>query len=252
MRLIAILLLIISAGAAKADSTPFEQANERFKARDFGAAAALYQKVIDSDGPDASTLYNLGNCEQKLGHHGRAILAYERARLLAPRDPDLLANLAFARKTAAVFEEPGRFPRMEAFLDFLSLNEWSFLVAGAALSLGVLAVIAGIGRLPGRPGAVMAGLAAFILLLGSLALYLRREERSQGVVVAQSATIRLSPFEKAEPVGTAGSGRIVSILKGEKGFRYVRVSGTGLEGWVSDKDVSPIMPQSATDGLTAH
>jgi tetratricopeptide (TPR) repeat protein len=241
IRFIPFALLLLWSGFAMAEAAPFEQANERFKAGDFAGAAALYQKSIDADGPDASTLFNLGNCEQKLGHHGRAILAYERARMLAPRDPDLLANLALARKSAAVFEEPGRVPRIDAFFDYLSLNEWSWLVAGSALFLGALAVLRGISHRPLRGIRALAGTALLFIAVGSVALYLRRDERLRGVVIVGNATVRLSPFEQAESLGTAASGRMVRILKTEGGFHYVLVPGTGLKGWANDNEVSPVL-----------
>ena len=93
-------------------------ANQRFKAGDFAGAAAAYEKILSAEGPRASVYYNLGNAYQNLKQYGPAILAYERARLLTPRDPDLLANLALARKAAAAFEETGRDPRLDAALEF--------------------------------------------------------------------------------------------------------------------------------------
>ncbi len=52
------------------------------------------------DSPTAALFYNLGNAYYKQGDHGRAILNYRRAQQLAPRDPDIEANLALARAQA--------------------------------------------------------------------------------------------------------------------------------------------------------
>lgn len=106
-----------------AANTTFERANQRFDHGDFAGAAAAYQQLLTEYGPRAAVFYNLGNCYQRLGQYGPAILAYERARLLTPRDPDLLANLALARKAATAFEEPGSHPRLDTALNYLSRNE---------------------------------------------------------------------------------------------------------------------------------
>jgi tetratricopeptide (TPR) repeat protein len=241
-----ILPCLLFATALAAGSSRFDRANERFAAGDFAQAAELYQEVIDAEGPSAAALFNFGNCEQRLGKYGPAILAYERARLLTPRDPDLRANLALARKSAAVFEEPGRFPRVDAFFEFPSLNEWSWIVAGGALFLGGLAVLRGAVGFSKRW--LVAGVrstaivAALLVALGAVALYLRRGEKERGVTLSDNATVRLSPFEAAESLGTTGPGRIVRILKTDGAFHYVAVPGTTLQGWMSDKDVAAILP----------
>lgn len=235
-------LLCFLMGASSVFANEFEQANQQFKSGDFAGAAARYEKIIATDGPRASVYYNLGNCYQQLKQYGPAILAYERARVLTPRDPDLLANLALGRKAAAAFEESGLHPWLEAVIHHLSLNEWSWLVAGGALILGVLA-IASVGKFPRRGLLVVAGLAGVIIIAGSTALYLRRGEAGRGIVVSSEATVRLSPFEKAESLGTPGQGRMVRLGAKSGDFQYIEVPGASLRGWLAGKDVAAIMPQ---------
>lgn len=239
--LIGMLCLFLGANAMCA--TAFDAANQQFKAGDFTGAAAAYEKILADEGPRAAVYYNLGNSYQSLRQYGPAILAYERARLITPRDPDLLANLALARKAATAFEESGRNPRVEAILNYLSRNEWSWLVAGGALFLGGVAVVCGAVRLPQRArlGAKIAsGVAGLAIAVGVTALYLRRDEASRGIVLAENATVRLSPFEQAESLGTPGPGRTVHLGAETGGFRYAEVAGTNLKGWLAAKDVAAI------------
>lgn len=229
----------------------FDAANQQFTAGDFAAAAAGYEQILAARGPCAAVLYNLGNSYQRLGRIGPAILAYERARLLTPRDPDLLANLALARKAAAAFEEPARHPRLEAALTYLSRNELSWLVAGSALVLGGLALVGGVLRWP-RPmlrqaAVVLACLTSLAMLAGGTVLYLRRGEASRGIVLPEAATLRLSPFEKAESLGTQGPGKIVHLGEKSGDFHYIEVPGVNLRGWLADKDVAAITPASPSN-----
>ena len=231
-------------GAGQADA--FGAANRQYQAGDYAGAAASYEQILAADGPRAAVLYDLGNSYQRLGKYGPAILAYERARLLTPRDPDLSANLALARKAATAFEEPGRNPRLEAALTYLSRNEWSWLVAGSALVLGSLALLAGVLRLPRRglrqAAATVAGLATLALIAGSAALYLRRAEAQRGIVLTAAAAVRLSPFEQAEALGTPGPGRIVQFSGKTGDFYYIEVPGVNLHGWMASRDVAAITP----------
>lgn len=244
MNRIVLICLLLAPGAFAAGANAFEDANRRFKAGEHAAAAAAYETILADEGPRASVYYNLGNAYQNLKQYGPAILAYERARLLAPRDPDLLANLALARKAAAAFEETGRDPRLEAVLGFLSRNEWSWLVTGSALFLGVLSVLCGEFGLRRRGirqvAIVSSGIALVFMGLGSSALWLRRDEANRGIVLTEKAAVLLSPFENAESLGTPGAGRSVRMREKQAGFHYIEVPGTHLRGWLPDRDVAAI------------
>ena len=64
-----------------------------------------------------------------------------------------------------------------------------------------------------------------------------------GVVLSQNASVRLSPFEKAESLGTPGTGKMVRLGAKSGDFQYVEVPGTHLRGWLSNEDVAAIVPQ---------
>ena len=245
-------LMLAAAPVSAAAPAAFERANQQFAAGEFAAAAAAYEQVLNNDGPRAAVFYNLGNSYQRLGQYGPAILAYERARLLSPRDPDLLANLALARKAATAFEESSPRPRLDAALCYLSRNEWSWLVAGAALGLGTLAVLAALMPMPrrGPRQTVLAvtvlavtALAVLAIAAGATALYQRRDEAALGIVLTDKATVRLSPFENAESLGTPGVGRSVRLRGTSGAFRYIEVAGTSLHGWLAARDVAAITPE---------
>ena len=241
-----LLVLCISATPVCAEkSASFDQANRLFQSGDFEAAASAYQNAIHADGPSAALLYNLGNSYYRVGQYGPAILAYERAKLLTPRDPDLMANLNLARKAATVFDKGNFDPRLDAVLTWLSRNEWSWLVVGSALWIGVISVVGGALRTlrPG-PRRVMIGstvLAGLMVAAGSTALFLRRDEDTRGIVLSKDAAVHLSPFEKAETIGTPGAGRVVRMGEKNGGYYYINIPGTELHGWMGEKDVEMIV-----------
>ncbi len=221
-------------------ATPFEEANQRFKSGDFVGAAAAYEKLLADEGPRASVYFNLGNCYQSLKKYGPAILAYERARLLTPRDPDLLANLALARKAVAVVEDTAIHPWLDAVIRYLSRNEWSWVLVGAAMVLGVLGLACGVLKFPRRFSISVATVSTFVLVICAGVLDLLQGESRLGVVLSENATVRLSPFEKAEPLGTAGQGRVVRMGPESGSFQHVEVPGSSLQGWMDAKDVGAI------------
>lgn len=246
-------LVLWGLGALQAQhSSIFDEGNSAFKAGDFVKAADRYEKMISQGETSFSLFYNLGNSQFRLGENGRAILSYERAKLLSPRDPDLRANLALARKNVAVFDKERFNPWADAALTFLNRNEWSWLTTGAALWIGMVAILSGVLQqcsnsfLKLRFASVIASI--MILLLGIIVLRLRREESQQGIVVAKEASVRLSPFDKAESIGAPGEGRKVQIGSKNAEFFFIQVPGTDLQGWMHRTEVERIEP-SSLDGL---
>jgi tetratricopeptide (TPR) repeat protein len=237
-------LFCLLLGWTSVAATTFDEANQKFKADDFAGAAAAYEEVLAQEGPRAALFYNLGNSYQQLKKYGPAILAYERALLITPRDSDLLANLARARKDASVNEEARTYQWLDDLLHFFSRNEWSWLVAGSALFLGGLALLCGMRKLPkGWPRTltpILASIAGVTIIAGVVVLSLRHEESTRGVILSETAEVRLSPFEKAESIGKIGLGRLVQLGSKNGDFYYLEIPGTNKFGWLSNEDVAAV------------
>src|SRR5207247_3024606 len=138
----ALFLLFICAPHVRAQNpvSGFEAANKLYYEAQFTNAAAAYEKLIQSGQHAPSLYFNLGNAWFKSGQIGRAIAAYRHAEQLTPRDPDVRANLEFARKQVqGPTLRPARWQRAFATL---SLNEWTGLTAmGVWLTFALLALI---------------------------------------------------------------------------------------------------------------
>ena len=79
----------------------FEEANRLYRAEDFGGAVDLYLKILESGYDSGELHYNLGNAYFKTGQLGLAILHYEKAKKIFPRDGDLNYNLSLASMRVA-------------------------------------------------------------------------------------------------------------------------------------------------------
>src|SRR5205814_513210 len=80
--------------------TAFYQGNAAYKAGDYAGAAGAYERLLNAGLASGPLYFNLGNAYFKNGHVGQAILNFERAHRLMPRDPDVRANLAYAAEIA--------------------------------------------------------------------------------------------------------------------------------------------------------
>jgi tetratricopeptide (TPR) repeat protein len=245
LRKFILTILLLSAGARVAAAATLEEANALFNAGEFAKAASACESLIESGGPTASRLYTLGNARYRLKEYGPAILAYERAALLAPRDPDVRANLKLARKSAASYDETALNSWWEKGLHELSLHEWSW-VAVTGVALPALAALlwgfAGFSRPWAKRSAVTALTVGILAgLLGGFALWYRRGETKLGIVTAAAPALRLSPFPEAGSAGSPGTGRTVQLGDRSNGWVYVTVPGSTLSGWLPEKDAPPLM-----------
>ncbi|MCB9451716.1 MAG: tetratricopeptide repeat protein [Anaerolineaceae bacterium] len=97
----AILLLALFLagwGRGQGDETAlFAQANAAYESGNYTQAIDRYLTLENLHVVDARLYYNLGNAYYQTGDLGRALLYYLRAQTLAPRDSDLMANMALVR-----------------------------------------------------------------------------------------------------------------------------------------------------------
>src|SRR5277367_3354076 len=108
-------------------ATDFSAGNKYYAEGKFADAVNAYEKILASGTTSPNLLFNYGNAEFKSGNLGKAIAAFRRAELLAPRDSEIRANLAFVRNQvqgAAVRES-----FWQNRLGNLSLNEWTVFAA---------------------------------------------------------------------------------------------------------------------------
>src|SRR5208337_1300274 len=125
----AIVFLCVLSVRAEDPGAAFDAANRLYEQGKYSEAAAAYQKLVQAGQVSAALYFNLGNACFKAGTLGRALAAYRQAEALAPRDPDLRANIQFARDQA---QGPTlALSRWQKVLGRLSLNEWTILAAAA-------------------------------------------------------------------------------------------------------------------------
>ena len=224
-------------GEARFERT-FADAAKAYDENRLTDAIAGWQALADEGQALPEVLFNLGNAYYRHGDLGAAILAYRRAQRLAPRDPDIRANLGFAAQSAGI-ELPVRKPLAALLLDF-SRAEW--LGFGAVcfwLLAGALAVWIAWPRFRfvARPTAAV--LAALLLLaLAGLALHRDLEREPEGVVRLAGQKVLSSPLESATPLLAVPAGAIVRMR--ENRGTWVEVDLGETRGWLPAAALAPV------------
>jgi tetratricopeptide (TPR) repeat protein len=237
----ALLFLIIALGSTSLGSNAvqtFDQANKLYEQGKFADAASAYREVLNSGAKSAAAYFNLGNACFKAGEIGRAIAAYRQAERILPRDPDIRANLQFAKNQ--VQGPTLRLQWWEKALRRLTLNEWTLLAAASIwLLVLLLALMQWRKALKGPLRSYAIALAAAaIFLCGCLGAAWRQERRAQiAVVIARDASVRQGPLDESQAVFTLHDGAEVRALDAKEEWLQV-TPDSRRSGWVKKDQVA--------------
>jgi hypothetical protein len=189
-------------------------------------------------GYEAGHLYNLGNAYARAAQPGLAVLSYERARLLAPGDADIEANLRQVREAAHVSPEtPSR-------LEIFKLP-YPWMVAG--LLLAGLLVVGGSG-IAGRRGlgasrlwAAGAAIGALMIGVAACNAVLVWPKLRAAVVIAAQAPVRAAPALLGDTLFVLSEAETVDVTAEHEDFVLVHTA-QGKAGWIPRASVATIIP----------
>jgi hypothetical protein len=235
MLLVVLALLLPVQSVAEADSL-FALGNQLYAEGDFRGAVAAYEGAAETGWTSPALELNLGAAYVEAGQLGRAVLHFERAHRLAPRDPDIEHNLRLAR--ARVDVSPSPLAPTDAVARWLSEHVGAH---GLALGLFVLYLaVLGLVAVRAWTKTPRPWLRRALLVLVPLGLLVtvaavgtaRYATQPRAVVVAGEAVVRASPSPTAGTTATLPEGAVVPVMDARGGWHAVRLPDGG-EGWVA-------------------
>ena len=240
----ALLYAIMMLGAATSmfaatdPAAQFDAANKLFEQGKFSEAAAAYQKIADTGRVSSVLYFNWGNALFKSGQTGRALAAYRQAEQLAPRDPDIRANLQFVRDQIQGPTLPPE--RWHRWLGGLTLNEWT-ATAAAVLWLWLLSLAAVQLRPAWKPALrgfnVIASLAVLAMSI-CVGFVLENSSRPMVVVTAQDVVVHNGPLDESPAAFTAHDGAEMAVLDRKDDWLQV-TAGPRRIGWLKRDQAVP-------------
>lgn len=241
-----ICLMMICLGAlsfmphkALADPTAaFMDGIKYYKAGQFKQAAEQFESVAQDNIKNPYLFYNIANAFLKANDIGRAILWYERAKILLPNDPDLKFNLEYANSLVK--------DKKESSLDIMDvLFFWDNLVS--VKTIQILAVVcsfiffiwAGIKVVKQQKIFSGTGILLFsiFMLITAIACmnYYKQSIRRDAVIVAEEAAVRSGMTDTATELFSLHAGTKVQVEEQRDNYVKIQFSKDKV-GWVKIKE----------------
>ncbi len=224
----------------------FARAGRLYKEGRYDQAARLYEEILASGFESGPIYYNLGNSYFKNGRLGLAILNYERARRLLPRDRDLLFNRRYALRQAGVtdaFRPKGLFWRLvDRHRRFYTSEEmvWILVLAAACWSLCFFCAL--FFRWPRVWKRTVLGLLAGIFCVYALGFVMKLVMERREAIVIRSTEARFEPRSGAVRHFALREGYPVGWLREQD--QWVKIKRPdGRTGWVPKKEVRLVLPK---------
>jgi tetratricopeptide (TPR) repeat protein len=210
----------------------FDHANHLYEEGKFRESAGAYSNLVATGTVSPALYFNLGNALFKSGQVGEAIAAYRQAERLAPRDPDLRANLEFARRqVSGPTLHDGWLQRQMAAL---TTNEWTLLAVVPVWAWFGLMIAPRLKPAwkPSLRGAKLATGLAALLTCGALGLVLQRRLDERTVIVTERNTVvRYGPFAESQSAFTAADGAELRVTDKKDDWFQVSDNAKSI-GWI--------------------
>lgn len=222
--------------------------DREYRKGNYQQAIAIYNDILKK-GANAEIYYNLGNAYYRTENLPKAILAYERAREIAPGDRDIKFNLQFVRnKTIDKIMPPNEMffvTFYKSMVSIMSVDHWAYLsVFMITASMLLLLLYLFCSRILARKIGFYGALVCFVAFLFSVLFAYQQKKmlqaRDAAIVIAPALNVKKTPAEASEDVFTIHEGTKVNIIdKSMKTWWNVELDD-GREGWIKSSQAEEI------------
>jgi len=217
----------------------FKKGNDAYRKGQWDRAAELYRLAAQGGMNNAELWYNAGCAEWKNNSKSRALLYFQRACRITPRDPDLRKNMEIVQEQLGD-NSKHRERIFTSILTVFSLNEllWAllFLVWGFFILLFIYY------KFKKEIMAWMAGIfLLFMLILGisSGLLVYQQVKTPAAIVLADEAEVFTGPGRDYTNSGKLQGGSLVLVLSNQDNWSEISIR-TGFQGWIRNEELEKI------------
>ncbi len=243
---LSIFFIFCSLGFAEYAEKLYKDACQSYESEDYQKAVSLYEDLIAMDKVSSEVFYNLGNSYFKLKNIGKAIVNYERALRLAPRDRDMKVNLKLAKSMTVDKIEASEkgFILNLALLPYgkFNINELTIFILIFYLAM-ILLLVLSIFFIAKRRGIFYGvGASAVLFIIFSIFLFAKIHNENilrKAVVISNKVDVRSGPKEDYLLQFTLHEGTVLSVVEERQDWYEIDLS-KDLRGWLPRDSVEII------------
>lgn len=245
---IIIIVAILSFTATHAQQELLIKGDSAYNLKEYSEAAGYYEGVLAQGYESAKLYYNLGNAYFNLNKLPEAILNYERARVLDPRDEDIAFNLRIANSMIPdkIEEVPEIFyvKWWKLLRDSINLHTWTI---SSLVVFALIVLCAGIFFLSRnirmRKFAFWVGGVLIVLGISIFAMtytkYVMQSKHVEAIVFDPTITVKSSPNQQGKDLFVIHEGTKVFIMEEINNWCNIRIAN-GSEGWMPASSIRRI------------
>lgn len=213
----------------------------------FAKAQKICLENIDPSHPSPAWLYNLGNSYTQEGKLAQAIVSYERALLLDPRDQDALQNLNFVRRILflpPMYQTRTPLELLVYLRDILRPDEW---LLGGAIFFFLFFMVLAFRRKLSRYSFISSSIILVVLVMLSIGVYINQtrtlySDKNAIVIVNNPVIHSLPASDSSEVKMTLALGDDVKIEDKLNDWTLISSKHNKAIGWVKNDCVEQIWP----------
>ena len=245
--ILTILIACLSIAAFAQDSL-MVKADQLYASQQYEKAIKIYEGILKGDKESAGLYYNLGNAYYKTGKYTKAILNYERAKLLAPNDEDIQFNLDLANQH--VVDNINPLPKVffvrwwNALANKLSTDGWAkisvvtFILALILAGFFFLSRSVSIKRLSFWVGILILAISIFSFNFAARQKN-RMTSHNFAIITQPSVTVKSSPSDSGTDLFLIHEGLKVEIKDQLGSWKEIELAD-GNQGWLPASSLEKI------------
>lgn len=245
--IIMVLVNLRSFAATSADSA-FAAGSKDYANGKYEMAISAYESVVKKHYESSALYYNLGNAYYKMRQYPKAIVNYERALLLDPRNEDIKFNLEKAKMyNVDKIDEIPQFILRKWLTSLISMASSDTWAIASMITFGLFIVFLLIYFLSMRLSLKKIGffIAVFAFLISLTSFDFAYKSRkfqianNSAIVMSPTVTVKSSPSDSGTNVFIVHEGTKVEII-GHLDVWYEIQLSDGKQGWLLKSDVEKI------------
>lgn len=225
-----------------------QNADDEYQRGNYQQAIKDYEELLKT-GVSADIYYNLGNAYYRTDNITKAVLSYERARLLSPGDEDINFNLKFVsgKTIDKITPESEMFfvTWYKALVNFTNVDNWAKMgIVSIIIALLLVLVYLFGPNIMFRKVGFFGGILFFVVfLLSNLFAYQQKQllvNRSGAIIIAPTVNVKKTPAKSSTDQFVIHEGTRVDITdKTMSGWRGIHLAD-GRDGWIETKQLEEI------------